>query len=100
MIDVVVAAVGLLLLSPVLVVIAVAVWLDGRDGVLFRQERIGADQRRFTIYKFRSLRPASTRESSTTWDISHDDRLRPVGRLLRRPHSTSFHSSGTSSRAI
>ena len=83
MIDVVVAAVGLLLLSPVLAVIAVAVWLDGRDGVLFRQERIGADQRRFTIYKFRSLRPASTRESSTTWNISHDDRLRPVGRLLR-----------------
>lgn len=84
LVDVLVAAAGLVVLSPVLAVVALAVWLDGRDGVLFRQERVGVDQRPFTMLKFRTMRPASDREAATTWDISDDRRLRPLGRFLRR----------------
>lgn len=83
-VDIVVAAAGLVVLSPVLALVALAVWLDGRDGVLFRQERVGVDQRPFTMLKFRTMRPASEREAATTWDISDDRRLRPLGRFLRR----------------
>ncbi|MFC5003597.1 sugar transferase [Dactylosporangium cerinum] len=83
-IDVTGAALGLAVAGPILVACAVAVRLEsGRAGVLFRQQRIGRDGRPFTILKFRSLTPATDRESQVRWNISTDDRVGPVGRLLR-----------------
>jgi lipopolysaccharide/colanic/teichoic acid biosynthesis glycosyltransferase len=52
--------------------------------VIFRQERVGRDGGRFDILKFRSLTPATDLESAARWDISHDDRVGRVGRLIRR----------------
>jgi len=51
--------------------------------VLFRQQRVGLDGRPFEILKFRSLKPVDERESSTNWNIKHDQRLGRVGRLMR-----------------
>lgn len=85
LVDVVLAAAALLVLSPVYAVCALAVRLEtGRDGVIFRQERVGRDGSRFEILKFRSLTPATDLESAARWDVSHDDRIGPVGRLIRR----------------
>jgi exopolysaccharide biosynthesis polyprenyl glycosylphosphotransferase len=83
-IDVTGAAVGLLLAGPVLLACAIAVRLEsGAAGVLFRQERIGRDGKPFTILKFRSLTPATDRESQVRWNINTDERVGRVGRLLR-----------------
>jgi exopolysaccharide biosynthesis polyprenyl glycosylphosphotransferase len=83
-VDIVGAAIGLLVLSPVLTVCALAVCCEsGRRGVLFHQDRIGRYGRPFTIMKFRSLTPSSDRESQVRWNISTDARVGPVGRLLR-----------------
>ncbi|WP_037607252.1 sugar transferase [Streptacidiphilus rugosus] len=78
------AGAGLLLLSPVLLLCAVAVRLEGGPGVIFRQERVGLDGLTFTVLKFRTLRPVDEHEAATRWNIAHDDRLGPVGRFLRR----------------
>lgn len=83
-VDVVVSAAALTLLAPLLAVLAFAVRLEGGPGVIFRQERVGVDGRRFQVLKFRSLRPASDTESQTQWNIAHDDRLGPVGRVMRK----------------
>ena len=53
--DVIMAVTLLILLSPLLVVIAVAVRFDSRGPVLFRQKRLGKGQKCFTMYKFRSM---------------------------------------------
>jgi exopolysaccharide biosynthesis polyprenyl glycosylphosphotransferase len=83
-IDITGAAVGLVLLAPVLALCALAVrWESGAAGVLFRQQRIGRDGVPFSMLKFRSLTPSSEHESQVRWSISDDDRLGPVGRLLR-----------------
>jgi exopolysaccharide biosynthesis polyprenyl glycosylphosphotransferase len=82
--DVVFSGGSLLLLSPLLLVLAVAVRLDGGPGVLFRQERVGVDGRTFDVLKFRSLRPVDESESATMWNVSHDSRLSSVGRFLRK----------------
>jgi exopolysaccharide biosynthesis polyprenyl glycosylphosphotransferase len=82
--DIGVSAAALVLLSPVLAACAVAVRIDGGPGIVFRQQRVGVDGRRFELLKFRSLRPASSEESATTWNIQHDDRLSGIGRFLRR----------------
>jgi exopolysaccharide biosynthesis polyprenyl glycosylphosphotransferase len=75
---------ALLILSPLMIAAAIAVRLEGGPGILFRQERVGADSRRFEVLKFRSLKPANDEESATNWNIKHDDRLGPVGKLLRK----------------
>jgi exopolysaccharide biosynthesis polyprenyl glycosylphosphotransferase len=83
-VDVAAAGLGLVLLSPLLALISLGVRLETGPGVLFRQERVGVDGRPFFLLKFRSLKPVDDAESATRWNVSHDHRLGPLGRLLRR----------------
>jgi exopolysaccharide biosynthesis polyprenyl glycosylphosphotransferase len=82
--DVTFAALALVVLWPVMLLCALAVYLEGGRGVIFRQQRVGCDGRQFALYKFRSMRPVNNAESQTQWNISTDSRLGPVGRLLRK----------------
>lgn len=82
--DATAAGLGLVVLSPVLALCALAVRFDTGPGVLFRQQRTGLDGRVFTVLKFRTLRPSNEHESATRWNISQDHRMGAVGRLLRR----------------
>ncbi len=79
--DMVCAALGLLVLSPVLLVCTLLVGLTSPGGVLFRQERIGKDGVPFTIYKFRSMRKDNAGLKIST---SRDTRITSVGRVLRK----------------
>ena len=82
-VDVILAGLALFLLAPVMVLCAIMVRLEGGPGVLFRQERVGCEGRSFTLLKFRSLRPVNEQESATLWSVANDERLGPVGRILR-----------------
>ncbi len=82
--DITLSSIALLLLSPIMLLVAIAVRLEGGPGIIFRQERVGVDGRRFQVMKFRSLKPVDETESQTNWNISHDDRLGPVGKFLRK----------------
>lgn len=82
--DIIVSGAALAALSPLMLIIALAVRLDGGPGVLFKQERVGVDGRKFTLMKFRSMRPATDSESATMWNIAQDDRLGRLGRALRK----------------
>lgn len=82
--DLVAASSAMLLVSPLLLACAVAVRREGGPGIFFRQRRVGLDGREFEIIKFRSMRPATAAESQTLWNVSHDGRIGPVGRFLRR----------------
>jgi exopolysaccharide biosynthesis polyprenyl glycosylphosphotransferase len=84
LVDVLVSGLLLLLLLPVLVLLALAVRIDGGPGILFRQERVGVDGHTFNVLKFRSLKPVDEKESATTWNVSHDDRVSVIGRFLRK----------------
>jgi exopolysaccharide biosynthesis polyprenyl glycosylphosphotransferase len=84
MIDVLFSGGAVLVLLPVLLMIAVAVRMDGGPGILFKQERVGVDGRHFALLKFRSLRPADDTEAATTWNVAHDARLGRIGRFLRK----------------
>jgi exopolysaccharide biosynthesis polyprenyl glycosylphosphotransferase len=81
-VDVVTAGLGLVALSPLLLVIAAAIRLGGAGSVLFRQRRVTGGGRTFDVIKFRTL--AENRDSDTTWSVAADRRVTRVGRLLRR----------------
>ena len=81
--DVAVSALALLLLSPVLLVAALAVWADSGRPVLFAQQRVGLGTRTFRLYKFRSMVVDATRRGSHS-TAQNDPRITRIGRLLRR----------------
>lgn len=97
-IDITVSGLGLLLLSPVLGLIALAIALDSPGGVFYRQRRIGKGGREFGMLKFRTMRrdadevlhrvlasdPVLQREWQTYQKLQRDPRITRVGRLLRR----------------
>jgi len=82
--DITVSAILLLAAAPIILIAALAVRIEGGSGVLFRQERVGTDGHLFQLLKLRSMRPLDEAESATTWNISRDSRVGPVGRILRR----------------
>lgn len=79
--DLLLAGFGLLLLSPLMLLIAVGVRLDSPGPVFFRQERVGRAGRLFRIHKFRTMRADAAGPQITVGD---DLRITRVGRLLRR----------------
>src|SRR5581483_9706352 len=93
-VDRIVAAVALLLLSPVFLVLSLAVLVSLGRPILFRQRRIGRDGRAFQMLKFRSMRPGAAQPAElrlVSADVlgpggveGSDDRRTRVGALLRR----------------
>lgn len=81
--DMLFASLGLLLLWPALLVIAVAIKLLDRGPVLFRQTRVGWRGRPFVILKFRTMIPPGD-SAGVSVTQSGDSRVTPIGRILRR----------------
>jgi exopolysaccharide biosynthesis polyprenyl glycosylphosphotransferase len=92
-IDILGAAVGLIVLSPLLIAIALAIRAREGSPVLFRQIRVGRHGRPFTIYKFRTMQPdaeerfsqvsASSVTKGPAFKMRDDPRVTPLGRFLR-----------------
>ena len=93
--DLVIACLGLILLAPLFFILALAVKLDSRGPVFFRQQRVGRGGRIFKIYKFRSMvADAETRKSDLADDsvygdlrlfkVPRDPRVTRFGAFLRR----------------
>ena len=83
MMDLLLASVLVLVLSPVFVIIALAVWLTSPGPVLFRTQRVGRNNKLFTMYKFRSMR-TDTPQVATHLLEDPDRFLSPVGGFLRK----------------
>lgn len=81
--DVVLASIGVAVLAPVWVVIALAIKLGDGGSVIFTQERIGRGGRPFRIWKFRTMRPGAEKMGLAVTQCG-DPRITPVGRWLRR----------------
>jgi exopolysaccharide biosynthesis polyprenyl glycosylphosphotransferase len=81
--DVTVAAMALLLLSPVMLLTALAVRVELGPGVLFSQARVGLDGKAIVLWKFRSMRSCGPSEE-TPWSVRSPERVGPVGRFIRR----------------
>ena len=82
--DVVLAGGGLLLLSPLMLLAALAILFEDGSPVLFVQRRVGRANRFFQMYKFRSMRLASSDQAGDRSASIGDDRVTRVGNFLRR----------------
>jgi exopolysaccharide biosynthesis polyprenyl glycosylphosphotransferase len=74
----------LVVLSPLFLAVAIAIKLDSRGPVLFKQERVGEEGKTFSIYKFRSMIADAEKESGPVWAEDEDPRITRVGKIIRK----------------
>lgn len=77
------SVIGLVLASPLMALIALAIRLDSRGPIIFKQKRIGEGGKTFTLYKFRTMVDGADRDDNHRPATEMDDRFTRVGRWLR-----------------
>lgn len=92
--DIVISIVSLLILSPFLIIIAIAIMIDSFGNPFFVQTRIGKNSKAFKMYKFRSMKPNSEKEldrlmqhneyADVHFKMSCDPRITRVGKFIRK----------------
>lgn len=84
--DFLVAALGLILLSPLLLIVSILIRIDFPGPVFFRQERLGKDGKIFKMWKFRTMHTDAELETGPVWAVEGDPRITRLGRFLRKNH--------------
>lgn len=105
LLDVLIAAISVIACAPVLLLVCIAIRLEGGGPAIFRQRRLGRDKQPFTVHKFRTMRPEADpkvhreyveqliagnetthadREGRDLYKLAADDRVTRVGLFLRK----------------
>ena len=82
--DMLLSSIALIVCSPLMLIIAIAVKCSSPGNVIFRQERVGRDGKPFYIYKFRSMRQDAEAGVGHVWASKDDPRQTRLGKFLRR----------------
>ena len=83
-VDIAAAVIGLILSAPISLLAAVAIRLDSPGPVLYRQERVGQNEKTFFLYKFRSMCDGAEADGNPVWATPDDPRVTRVGRIVRK----------------
>jgi sugar transferase (PEP-CTERM system associated) len=82
--DLVTSICGLVLSAPITLITAIAIKLDSPGPVLYCQERVGQNEKRFVLYKFRSMICDAEAECGPSWASKEDPRVTRVGSIIRK----------------
>jgi|GEM_PF-144951 len=88
--DILLATLGLLLSLPLMLLCALAIYLEDRGPILFTQTRIGQDRRPFKLYKLRTMRSRPPAQSGDRYTQPADPRITRIGRFLRTSRLDEF----------
>ncbi len=83
-VDIVVSLVGLFMLSPFLLLLAMLIKLDSRGPLFYSQVRVGLDGRHFKMIKFRTMVEDAEDKTGAIWSPPDDDRVTALGKILRK----------------
>jgi Undecaprenyl-phosphate glucose phosphotransferase len=82
--DLVFSMLAIIVTGPAMALIAAAIRLNSAGPVLFVQERVGLNGKNFRMYKFRTMKVSSRKESDAVWTIANDPRRTALGTFLRK----------------
>lgn len=82
--DCICALVLLVLVTPIMLLTMLAILIEDRGPVFYRQERVGLNGRLFNVIKFRSMRCDAESDGKPRWAVRNDDRVTRVGRFIRK----------------
>lgn len=77
--DIIFSILGILILSPLLLIVAIIIKIESRGSVIFKQKRIGKDGKVFNIYKFRSMVVGAEKMGTGVYSKKGDKRVTRVG---------------------
>lgn len=83
-VDIVGSLCGLIVTSPLLLIVAILIRATSKGPIIFSQERIGQHNHAFKMYKFRTMYVQDTTEEKKGWTTKNDPRVTKVGRILRK----------------
>ena len=83
-IDFILALIGLIVLSPVFLLVSLAIWLDDPGPVMFTQKRFGINKQFFTLHKFRSMKMSAPHDTPTHLLSNPEQYITRVGRFIRK----------------
>ncbi|MDR0948507.1 MAG: undecaprenyl-phosphate glucose phosphotransferase [Lachnospiraceae bacterium] len=83
-VDLIAAVIGLIITSPLMLLLAVLIKSTDSGPILFKQERVGYHKRSFQMYKFRSMEQQSQSDEQRSWTVKDDPRVTWIGKFLRR----------------
>lgn len=81
--DIIISLLALIILSPVLLITAIAIKIESRGPVIFKQDRLGKGAKVFKIYKFRSMCVGAEHTGSGVYSGKGDARVTKIGRIIR-----------------
>lgn len=82
-IDIMVSVLVLLVLSPILIIVAIAIKLESKESIFFKQERVGLNGKVFSLLKFKSMKSNITAEKNFDFSLD-EERITKVGKFIRR----------------
>lgn len=83
-IDFLLSLVGIIVLSPILLILCIAIKIDSKGSVIFKQKRVGKNKSHFYIYKFRTMKVDTPQETPTHLLSNPDFFITRVGKFLRK----------------
>jgi lipopolysaccharide/colanic/teichoic acid biosynthesis glycosyltransferase len=82
--DLLASGLGLLAISPLLLLLILGIKLDSKGPILYAQERVGARNKVFKLYKFRTMKTDAEKETGPVWAANQDPRVTRMGHFMRR----------------
>jgi exopolysaccharide biosynthesis polyprenyl glycosylphosphotransferase len=82
--DVIISFIILVLTLPLNIFVALLIKLDSKGPILFKQERIGMNNKKFKIYKFRSMYQDAEKNTGPVWSTKDDPRVTRIGKIIRQ----------------
>ncbi len=83
-IDIFGAIVALILFSPIMITVSIIIKATSKGPLIFKQERVGLQNRTFFMYKFRSMIVQEEEKERGEWTTKNDPRVTPIGKFIRR----------------
>ncbi|NMH70536.1 sugar transferase [Bacillus sp. RO3] len=84
LIDIILSLIGLIVLSPIYLILIIAIKIDSRGPVLFKQKRVGINKTHFNILKFRTMRIDTPKDTPTHLLENPDQYITKMGKFLRK----------------
>lgn len=81
--DIIFSLIGLIILSPVFLIVSIAIKLDSKGPIIFKQKRLGRNGKEFYIYKFRSMIVGAEQIGTGSYSKKGDTRVTKVGKIIR-----------------
>lgn len=90
MMDIVLSLIGIIVLSPFLLIVALIIKCTSKGPIIFKQERVGLHNKTFNMYKFRTMYVQDSTQEQKAWTTKNDPRVTKVGRFFRKTSIDEF----------